>query len=363
MEKSTAIILTNGMLDTMNAKTCHGLLRGTERFEVQAVIDYKFAGQDAGEVMDGRTLNIPVYKDVLTYLEAGNPRPKYYVVGVALEGGLLPADFREELLIAMEQRISIVCGLHTLLSEDTEFKTKATHYSVTLTDVRKPRKFNELNFWTGEIYEVKTPKIAVLGMDCAVGKRTTCRFLMEACREKGIKAEMIYTGQTGWMQGYKHGFIFDSTLNDFISGEIEKAIVTADREEQPDLILVEGQSSLRNPSGPCGTEFLISGNVKGVVLQHKPARIYFDDHKAWGPLPTLAEEIKLIEFYGARVLAVTLNEGGLSETTLKEYQKEQEKILDIPVVLPLSEGMDRVVESVGIFMKAYTADGLNYRKS
>ena len=144
---------------------------------------------------------------------------------------------------------------------------------------------------------------------------------------------------------------------------MEKAIVTADREEQPDLILVEGQSSLRNPSGPCGTEFLISGNVKGVVLQHKPARIYFDDHKAWGPLPTLAEEIKLIEFYGARVLAVTLNEGGLSETTLKEYQKEQEKILDIPVVLPLSEGMDRVVESVGIFMKAYTADGLNYRKS
>ena len=349
MQKSTAIILTNGMLDTMNAKTCHGLLRGTDRFEVLAVIDYKFAGQDAGQVMDGRKLNIPIYKDVIEYLEAGNIRPKYYVVGVALEGGLLPDDFRQELLIAMEQRISIVCGLHTLLSEDTEFKTKATHYGVTLTDVRKPRKFHELSFWTGEIYQVKTPKIAVLGMDCAVGKRTTCRFLMEACQAKGIKAEMIYTGQTGWMQGYKHGFIFDSTLNDFISGEIERTIITADKEENPDVILIEGQSSLRNPSGPCGTEFLISGNAKGVVLQHRPARKYFDGHKIWGPIPELASEIKLIEFYGAKVLAVTLNEGGLAAEELKTYQKEKEEELGIPVVLPLSEGMDRVVQAVEDF--------------
>lgn len=351
MKKSTAIVLTNGMLDTMNAKTCHGLLRGTERFDVQAIIDYKFAGQDAGEVMDGRKLNIPIYKDVLDYLQAGNVRPKYYVVGVALEGGLLPDDFREELLIAMEQRISIVCGLHTLLSEDIEFVTKATHYGVTLTDVRKPRKFHELSFWTGAIYTIKTPKIAVLGMDCAVGKRTTCRFLMEACQEKGIKAEMIYTGQTGWMQGYKHGFIFDSTLNDFISGEIERAIVTTDKEENPDLILIEGQSSLRNPSGPCGTEFLISGNVKGVVLQHKPVRTYFDDNEIWGKIPDLTNEIKLIELYGAKVLAITLNEGGLSEKALKNYQLEQEIALGIPVVLPLSEGMNRVVQAVSTFMK------------
>ncbi len=351
MQKSTAIVLTNGMLDTMNAKTCHGLLRGTERFDVQAVIDYKFVGQDAGEVMDGRPLNIPIYKSVVDYLVAGNTRPKYYVVGVALEGGLLPDDFREELLMAMEQRISIVCGLHTLLSEDVEFTTKATHYGVTLTDVRKPRKFHELSFWTGEIYEVKTPKIAVLGMDCAVGKRTTCRFLMEACNAKGIKSEMIYTGQTGWMQGYKHGFIFDSTLNDFISGEIERAIVTADREENPDLILIEGQSSLRNPSGPCGTEFLISGNAKGVVLQHRPARTYFDDHESWGPIPSLASEIKLIEFYGAKVLAVTLNEGGLSSEELNTFKVAQEKALGIPVVLPLSEGIDRVVAEVEKFVK------------
>jgi uncharacterized NAD-dependent epimerase/dehydratase family protein len=101
-------------------------------------------------------------------------------------------------------------------------------------------------------------------MDCAVGKRTTGTLLLELCRKNGIKAEMIYTGQTGWMQGLKHGFIFDATVNDFISEEIERVIIECDRESSPDLILIEGQSSLRNPSGPCGSDILLSGDVKGL---------------------------------------------------------------------------------------------------
>ena len=116
-----------------------------------------------------------------------------------------------------------------------------------------------------------------------------------------------------------------------------------------ELILIEGQSSLRNPSGPCGTEFLISGNVKGVVLQHKPARTYFDDNEVWGKIPSLADEIKLIELYGAKVLAITLNEGGFSEKEMVAYQSDTENELGIPVVRPLSEGMDRVLVEVENF--------------
>ncbi|MEM1359258.1 MAG: signal peptidase I, partial [Bacteroidota bacterium] len=40
-------------------------------------------------------------------------------------------------------------------------------------------------------------------------------------------------GQTGWMQGSKYGFIFDSTLNDFVSGELTHAILQAYKNEQP----------------------------------------------------------------------------------------------------------------------------------
>ena len=45
--------------------------------------------------------------------------------------------------------------------------------------------------------------------------------LLEACRRRGLNAEWIYTGQTGWMQGARYGFVFDAVVNDYVSGEVE----------------------------------------------------------------------------------------------------------------------------------------------
>lgn len=350
--KAPAIVLTNGMLDSDNAKTCHGLLRGTERFQILGVIDHKFPGQDAGTILDGHPLGIPIYASVNDYFAAGNPQPTYCVVGVALPGGQLPHDFRSELIDAIYHNCSLVNGLHTFLSEDLEFDTLAKEKGVALIDIRKPRPRKELSFWNGSIFTVKAPRIAVLGMDCAIGKRTTCRFLMETSREHGIQAEMIFTGQTGWMQGYRHGFIFDSTVNDFISGEVERVIVECDREESPDLILIEGQSALRNPTGPCGSEFLMSGQAKGVVLQHAPGREFHEGTEHVGcPIPDVASEIQLIGLYGARVLAVTLNETGLSDAEMAEHQRRLEDRLGIPVVRPLKEGVTRLVPVIREFIR------------
>ena len=64
-------------------------------------------------------------------------------------------------------------------------------------------------------------------------------------------------------------------LNDFVSGEIERAILECVDKSRPDLILIEGQSSLLNPSGPCGSEIILSGNAKGIILMHDPGRECF----------------------------------------------------------------------------------------
>lgn len=349
MIKERAIILTNGLLDTEFAKTCHGLLRGTDRYEVLAVIDYAYAGEDPGMIMEGRPNGIPIYASVADFFANEPETPRWCVVGVAFPGGSLPEEFRQEILTAIDRGLSVVCGLHTLLSEDPEFSTLARERGVQLLDIRKPRPARELKFWTGEIYQVTTPRIAVLGIDCAVGKRTTCRFLMEACRAHGIQAEMIYTGQTGWMQGYRHGFIFDATLNDFISGEIERVIVECEHVTKPDLMLLEGQASLQNPAGPCGSEFLLSGNIKGVVLQHIPGRRLYDDTKV--PIKSLDSEIELIRFYGAEVLAVTLNGENMTPEELIDYQQKLQQRLNLPVVRPLEEGVDALIPVVRKFME------------
>jgi uncharacterized NAD-dependent epimerase/dehydratase family protein len=343
MVKSNAIVITGGLLDTGNSKTAHGLIRGTDRFTIVGVIDHKHPGKDAGEVLDGRKRNIPVYASIADFVTKGNGAT-YCIVGVATKGGMIPPALHDLLAEALENNFHLVNGLHEYISDIPDLAALAKKKGLEIIDVRKPKKFKDLHFWSGKITSVKCPKIAVLGTDCALGKRTTTRFLVEAMRKAGYKAEMIYTGQTGWMQGAKHGFVFDSTLNDFISGEMEHAVVTCYNEEKPDIIFIEGQSSLRNPSGPAGAEWIVSANANAVVLQHDPGRLHYKDMEFYPALVAKpAEEIALIKMYGAPTVALAINSGRLGSSKSRMAAEEYEAALKIPVVLPLEDGVDRLV--------------------
>ena len=340
--KEKAIVITGGLLGEADAKTAHGLIRGTDRFEIAGIVDDRFAGRDAGEVLDGRHRDIPVFGDVQEAVGLVQ-QIRYCIIGVATVGGIMPPGIREQLGQCIRHGISIINGLHDYLEEMDELVALAASHQVELIDIRKPKKRKDLHFWTSSIFGVRAPVIAVLGMDCAMGKRTTCRMVMEACRSRGLAAEMIYTGQTGWLQGGRYGFIFDTTLNDFISGEIEHAIVTCYQETSPDIILLEGQSSLRNPSGPCGSELLVSGNARFTILIHAPARRYYDHMEAWGAIPSVESEIALINQYGSQVIALALNTEHCSLQEALDHQRHFQELLKIPVLLPLEEGVAELV--------------------
>ena len=220
----------------------------------------------------------------------------------------------------------------------------AQHHGGSLFDLRKPRPREQLSFWCGEILDVKAPRVVVMGTDCALGKRTTARWLRDACQAEGIKTELIYTGQTGWMQSaHDYGFILDATPNDFVSGELESAIVRCDRELVPQLILIEGQSALRNPSGPCGAEFLSSAQAKGVILQHAPAREFYKTTDRPWPMADIADDIKIIQLYGSEVLAVTLNAEGIAMEDREGVRAQLEQCLGLPVFLPLEQGVSNIL--------------------
>lgn len=287
----------------MNAKTCHGLLRGTDRYDIVGVVDFKFAGKTTAEILPN-VQDVDIKSSIEECADAGID---WCIVGVAFEGGEMPDSFRDSLVKAVKSGMSIVNGLHTQLNDDIEFMQLAKENDVEVIDIRRPKAVQDLSFWTGRITEVKAPRLAVLGTDCAIGKRTTCRFLLEQLNGDGVGAQMIYTGQTGWLQGYPYGCILDSTLNDFVSGELEHAVFECNQNLNPDLILVEGQSSLRNPSGPCGSEIIISLQTKYVVLQHDPHKEFFEGGEHYGfCIPDLKSEIELIRMLGAEVIAVTL---------------------------------------------------------
>jgi len=352
--RGNALILTNGGLRTSDAKVAHGLIRESNRFKILGIVDSAFAGRDAGELLDGRKRGIPVYVDMDAALAAVGI-PDVAIIGVAVSGGRLPDTWINLLLDVVNRGISVVNSMHQRLSAHPEISAAAARSGAEIFDVRRPRNQEELHFWSGRIFDVETPRIAVLGTDCALGKRTTCRLILELCRQSGLAAEMIYTGQTGWMQGSEYGFILDATLNDYVSGELEWAILECQQNASPDLMLIEGQSGLRNPSGPCGSELIISADARGVILQHAPFRIHYEDQAHIGTrLPDLESEIELIRLYGADVLAVTLNRTGGTKHELKAVQRGLEKTLGLPVLDPLDAGrLQRLLPVIEKFRRDY----------
>jgi len=339
------LIATDNLFLTNHAKTAHGLLRGSKRFHVLAVLDEENKYADAGELLDGNHRNIPILGTVDEAIKQFKTID-YLVVGVATVGGILSESLLQIIRQAISNGIGIVNGLHDQLQERKDIALLASQNRVELIDIRKPKTPKELHFWSGDIFKVKAPIVAFLAMDCAMGKRTTANLVLEECLQQKQNAHMIYTGQTGWMQGHKYGFIFDSTLNDFVSGELEHSITSCWKEATPDVIILEGQSSLRNPSGPCGLEFIVSGNATQVVLIHAPKKKYFDNDPLWGEIPSVASEIDIIEKFGATVIAVALNTSGLSKQEALSYKDSYQKTLDIPVVLPLEEGVKKIVSEI-----------------
>lgn len=345
-----AIVLANDHYADSWAKTAHGLVRGSRRFRVVGVVDPSCAGADAGEVLDGRARSIPISASVRDAVAAAATPPRACVVGVATEGGVLPAALRRELLSAAELGLQLINGLHQLLADDAELVARCRASGAEIVDIRHPRRFAELSFWSGRIRELAIPRIALLGTDCTLGKRTTAGLLLEALRARGVRADLVFTGQTGWLQGYEHGFIFDATPNDFVSGELERAVLECAAAKQPDVILLEGQSALRNPSGPCGAELILSAGARHVVLVHAPARTIFDGSEelpggGW-PLPPLSEELELIRLYGAETLAIALNTQRLDAQAVARHRAAIERETGLPTFLPVGGSLDGLVDRI-----------------
>ena len=198
--------------------------------------------------------------------------------------------------------------------------------------------------FTGRIKEVTCPKIAVLGTDSALGKRTTAWIIVHAFREAGLKAEMIGTGQTAWLQGAKYSMILDSCINDFLAGELENAILEAWDNEKPDVLLIEGQGSLMNPAYPGGLEILAAGRPDFVILQHAPKRVDYDGFPGY-KIQSLSEQINAIEVVSSKkVIAVTVNHEHMDKSEILPACEAITEQTGLPAFDVLEHGADKLIK-------------------
>lgn len=348
-----ALVYTGGTFNTPNGKTAHGLVRFTERYEVVGVIDHIYAGQDAGIVLDNKFYNIPIFRDIKEAMEqiGLENKPETMVVGLATDGGRLPYEAKETIKAALKMGMNVDSGLHDFLYKDIELMAIAKKNNCRIRDIRRTPDRNDLHFFSGKIKEVDCLKIAVLGTDSAIGKRTTAWIIVHAFRNVGLKAEMVGTGQTAWMQGANYSMIMDSCINDFVSGEIEHAVYEAWKNESPDIIIIEGQGSLMNPAYPGGFEILAAGRPDYVILQHAPKRKEYDGFTGY-KLHSLKEQINAIEtISNVKVIAVTVNHELMKREEILPACTEITEETGLPAYDVLEYEADEIVKLLKLHLK------------
>ncbi|MDC1239500.1 DUF1611 domain-containing protein [Litorivicinus sp.] len=341
-----AIIYCEGNFAKLDGKTANGLVRQSETYQIISVIDSNLANSDSGLILDGARNNVPILRGLREAVDYQIEIPEVFIFGMAPSNGRLSTKDRKVILDAISLGMDIVCGLHEFLSEDLEIKSAAALQRVSIRDIRKPKPTNEMRLFDGTVANVKAIRIAVLGTDCAIGKRTTATLLAKALNAQGIKTILIGTGQTGLMQGARYGIAMDALPPQFCCGELEGAIISASNNEQPDVILIEGQGALSHPAF-CTSAFILRGSQPhAVILQHAPKRIFRCDFPQM-PMPDLSAEISLIEaFSSAKVIGLTINHEEMTDFEIDKTIAAYSFNFSLPVSDALSRSQEQLAELV-----------------
>lgn len=344
--RESAVVYCEANFAQLDGKTANGLVRHSERYEILAVIDSEKSGLDAGVVLDEKPNGIPICADLADAIAHAGGVPEWFIFGMAPASGMLSPGERGIMLEAIRRGMNIVNGLHEFLNEDAEFLAAAQAANVRIVDVRRPRDKKDLRLFSGRIGAVTCPRVAVLGTDSAIGKRTTATILTQALKARGLRAVMVGTGQTGLIQGARYGIALDAIPSQFCSGEMEAAVVDAFEGEDPDIIIIEGQGALSHPAYLTSTFILRGSKPQAVILQHAPARQTLGDFGKV-PMPTPASEINLIQtFADTRVIGLTINHEHMTDAEITAAITLYEVELGIPATDALARSPERLVEMV-----------------
>ncbi len=342
----TAIIYCEGNFGKIDGKTANGLVRHSQKYQILSVIDSTSAGLDSGLVLDDEKNDIPILFDMSEAMTHADTSPDYFIFGIAPSSGMLSDVEKELILKAMSLKMNIVNGLHEFLTDDPKFLAASIKNNVSILDIRKPKNKDDLQTFSGKIHKITCPRIAVLGTDCAIGKRTTATILSKALKENGLNVVMIATGQTGIMQGAPYGVALDAVPSQFCAGELEAMIVKANEAESPDIIIIEGQGALSHPAFSTSSFILRGSCPTGVILQHAPKRLFRTDFPEMA-MPTAASEINLIEtFSETTVIGLTLNHQDMLVDDILPAIEEYATQLAIPVTDALSQPTKHLVDMV-----------------
>jgi len=320
------LLLTGGLLGVFTSKTATSLVRYCGD-EVVGIIDSKHAGGRTEEII-GCGAGIPIFA---TAAEAMNKvSANMIVVGVAPVGGGLAAQWRADIVEALEAGLDLLAGLHVMLGEDAELAAVARASGARIFDVRKPPG----GLPVAQMHALEAPAFRVLtvGTDCSSGKMVTALELARMGGEAGLDARFVATGQTGIMIAGR-GIAVDRVISDFTAGAAERLVL---EDADADMLFVEGQGSLAHPGYSGVTLSLLHGSAPhALVMCHVATRAAVRNFAREVSLLSLPEMIALCEHaagpvYPSRVAGIALNTFGMAETDARRAVEKAEDETGLP---------------------------------
>ncbi|MBI5214381.1 MAG: DUF1611 domain-containing protein [Ignavibacteriae bacterium] len=340
------VILAEGKFDPLKSKTANQAIRYIPE-EVVGVIDSAQAGRTVQHVL-GFGGDIPVFSDLRTSLLK---KPDTLLIGIAPTGGRLPEEWRRWILEAIENKLNIISGLHTMLSDDEEFKQKAIQHGITLTDLRKISSEYEVvskGLWR----ERRAKTILTVGTDCNAGKMTASLELQREFVRRGLKSDFVATGQTGMLLSGR-GFAVDSIISDYVAGGIEHEIELRCA-EGAEFVHVEGQGSLTHQGYSSVTLGLMHGTMPdAMIMVHHPIR-QVDDYGF--PISDVKKLITLHEmilepFRKSKIVGIAVNTAMMTKQQVEKSIKELEEQTGLPAANVLGDGVKKLTDVLIDFLQ------------
>ena len=335
---SKVAVYMEGHIDSDYGKMGMGVVRYLKN-PIVGVVDKAYEGKAMKEF-----INIP--RDIKIYgnlQDVINLGAEVLILGIAPSGGRIPESWNPIIEMALEAGLSIINGLHDLLSPKWQKKIKSKDQWIW--DVRLPQFTPEIA--TGKAASLFNKRVLFIGTDMAVGKMTSALEFYEGLKKRNTNVGFVATGQIGiTLTG--NGIPLDAFKIDHACGAVEKVVVEqADKE----VVIIEGQGSILHPGssatlplmrGSCPTHIVLCLRADKKVLR-SPENIKIPDLKKF-----IALNESLVSVFGvypnAKVIGICANTSMFSQGEAESYITNLSKETGIRVTDPVRFGLNEILK-------------------
>ncbi|MBA4089147.1 MAG: DUF1611 domain-containing protein [Sphingobium sp.] len=272
----------------------------------------------------------------LTPAEARSKGARALVIGVANVGGVIPDQWMDALVEALDAGFDLVSGMHAKLASFPRLADAAGKAGRQLIDVRTPP--SGIPIATGRKRSGK--RLLTVGTDCALGKKYTALAIADGFKARGVNADFRASGQTGIMIAGS-GMPMDSVVSDFLAGAAEILSPDAPQEHWD---VIEGQGSLFHPAYATVSLGLLHGSQPDVfIVCHEVGRTGILGVSGYS-LPSIPQVIEQTVVMGRltnpaiRCAGISLNTSSLDAVGAAAEIDRLSTELGYPVADPIRRG-------------------------